>query len=77
MVHSSGVGLAVSTGKAVIYHSVPDVIDTRTEVWGGGFGRRVIDTRELVCGKYVRKEVVSFRHPDGDVRTGCVWGGEG
>ena len=35
MVHSSGVGRAVSTGKAVIYHSVPDVIDTRTEVCGG------------------------------------------
>ena len=34
MVHSSGVGRAVSTGKAVIYHSVPDVIDTRTEVGG-------------------------------------------
>ena len=66
MVHSSGVGRAVSTGKAVIYHSVPDVIDTRTEVWGGGgLGRKVI----------------SFRHPSGSVRERgpyylrCVWVG--
>ena len=29
---SSGVGQAVSPGKTVVYHSVPDVIDTRTEV---------------------------------------------
>ena len=27
-----------------------------------------IYTRELVWGKDVRKGVVSFRHPDGDVR---------
>ena len=66
MVHSSGVGRAVSTGKAVIYHSVPDVIDTRTEVWVGGGG--------------FRKKGLSSRLPSGSMRERgpyylrCVFG---
>ena len=45
----TGVAIALSTGRAVVYHKIKDVIDTHTEVievTGGGF---VCDNAILFC----------------------------
>jgi nuclear pore complex protein Nup210 len=50
IVDSGGVGKAVSPGKTVVYHSVPDVIDTRTEIYVERLSEVIVD-RQFVRGQ--------------------------